>query len=159
MRRAVYLSLMFLCQIDARSCKWIVTKSAPCHCLNKPMLIDLFSVRFHRRMGIFKRYSWKSKSFQTRHYSGNHLNIKMSYLYRDSHFKDTTLSQQSYLYYGNPHTRKDCLYIEQWSEQGTRFNIKMSSNQYRKSHCGDKTVVRSSYLHSGILVRWHLYTD
>ena len=33
---------------------------------------------------------------------------------------------------------------------GARFNIKMSSYQYRKSHCGDKTVVRSSYLHSGI---------
>ena len=31
-----------------------------------------------------------------------------------------------------------------------RFNIKMSSYQYRKSHCGDKTVVRSSYLHNGI---------
>ena len=30
------------------------------------------------------------------------------------------------------------------------FNIKMSSYQNRKSHCGDKTVVRSSYLHNGI---------
>ena len=30
------------------------------------------------------------------------------------------------------------------------FNIKMSSYQYRKYHCGDKTVVRSSYLHNGI---------
>ena len=30
------------------------------------------------------------------------------------------------------------------------FNIKMSSYRYRKSHCGDKTVVRSSYLHNGI---------
>ena len=29
-------------------------------------------------------------------------------------------------------------------------NIKISSYQYRKSHCGDKTVVRSSYLHNGI---------
>ena len=28
--------------------------------------------------------------------------------------------------------------------------IRMSSYQYRKSHCGDKTVVRSSYLHNGI---------
>ena len=37
---------------------------------------------------------------------------------------------------------------------GTWFNIKMSSYQYRKSHCGDKTVVRSSYLHNGIS-----YTD
>ena len=26
----------------------------------------------------------------------------------------------------------------------------MSSYQYRKSHCGDKTAVRSSYLHNGI---------
>ena len=33
---------------------------------------------------------------------------------------------------------------------GPRFNIKMLSYQYRKSHCGDKTVVRSSYLHNGI---------
>ena len=32
---------------------------------------------------------------------------------------------------------------------GPRFNIKMSY-QYRKSHCGDKTVVRSSYLRNGI---------
>ena len=32
---------------------------------------------------------------------------------------------------------------------GPWFNIKMSY-QYRKSHCGDKTVVRSSYLHNGI---------
>ena len=30
------------------------------------------------------------------------------------------------------------------------FNIKMSSYQYSESHCGDKTVVRSSYLHNGI---------
>ena len=35
-------------------------------------------------------------------------------------------------------------------EPGPWFNIKMPSYQYRKSHCGDKTVVRSSYLHNGI---------
>ena len=34
-------------------------------------------------------------------------------------------------------------------EPGPWFNIKMSSYQYRKSHCGDKTVIRSSYLHNG----------
>ena len=33
---------------------------------------------------------------------------------------------------------------------GPRFIKKMPSYQYRKFHCGDKTVVRSSYLHSGI---------
>ena len=36
------------------------------------------------------------------------------------------------------------------SDPGPRFNIKMPSYRYRKSHCGDKTVVRSSYLHNGI---------
>ena len=35
-------------------------------------------------------------------------------------------------------------------QSGPWFNIKTSSYQYRKSHCGDKTVVRSSYLHNGI---------
>ena len=35
-----------------------------------------------------------------------------------------------------------------------RLNIKMSSYQYRKSHCGDKTISRPSYLHNGIS-----YTD
>ena len=38
----------------------------------------------------------------------------------------------------------------QLSRLGPRLNIKMLSYQYRKSHCGDKTVVRSSYLHNGI---------
>ena len=42
--------------------------------------------------------------------------------------------------------------IHYWARDspGPRFNIKMSSYRYRKSHCGDKTVVRSSYLHNGI---------
>ena len=33
---------------------------------------------------------------------------------------------------------------------GPWFNIKMSSCQYRKSHCEDKTLVRSSYFHNEI---------
>ena len=33
---------------------------------------------------------------------------------------------------------------------GARFNMKMLSYQDRKSHCGDKTVIRSSYLHNEI---------
>ena len=43
--------------------------------------------------------------------------------------------------YRQPHSRL---------RSGAWFNIKMSSYQYRKSHCGDKTVVRSSYLHNEI---------
>ena len=33
---------------------------------------------------------------------------------------------------------------------GTWFNIKMSSYHYRNSHCGDKTIWKSSYLHNRI---------
>ena len=33
---------------------------------------------------------------------------------------------------------------------GTRFNIKITSYQYSKFHCGDKTILRSSYLHNEI---------
>ena len=40
------------------------------------------------------------------------------------------------------------------SVTGPRFNVKMTSYQYRKSHCGDKTILRPSYLHNGIS-----YTD
>ena len=43
-----------------------------------------------------------------------------------------------------------CNYLSFPLIPGPWFNIKMLSNQYRKSHCGDKTVVRSSYLHNGI---------
>ena len=39
-------------------------------------------------------------------------------------------------------------------EPGGRINIKMSSYRYRKPHCGDKTILRPSYLHNGIS-----YTD
>ena len=43
--------------------------------------------------------------------------------------------------------------FREWSgleETGLWFNIKMPSYQYRKSHYEDKTILRPSYLHSGI---------
>ena len=33
---------------------------------------------------------------------------------------------------------------------GAWFNIKMSSYQFSKSHCGDKTILQPFYLHNGI---------
>ena len=42
------------------------------------------------------------------------------------------------------------VFLEVHREPGPWFNIKISSYQYRKSHCGDKTVVRSSYIHNGV---------
>ena len=43
-----------------------------------------------------------------------------------------------------------CRHFDAVSLPGPWFNIKMSSYQYRNSHFGDKTAVRSSYLHNGI---------
>ena len=37
-----------------------------------------------------------------------------------------------------------------WQQTGAWFNIKMLSYQHWKSHCGDKTILRPSYLHNGI---------
>ena len=37
-----------------------------------------------------------------------------------------------------------------FGSRGPWFNINLSSCQNRKSHCGDNTVKRSSYLHNGI---------
>ena len=39
--------------------------------------------------------------------------------------------------------------IRLWTPGGW-FNKNMSSYQYRKTHCGDKTILRPSYLHNGI---------
>ena len=47
-----------------------------------------------------------------------------------------------------PHTLRYVFILKQGP--GPWFNINMSSYQYRKSHCGDKTVVRSSYLNNRI---------
>ena len=45
---------------------------------------------------------------------------------------------------------------------GGWFNIKMPSYEYRKSHCGDKTILRPSYLKKmgfPVQVRWYLYIE
>ena len=38
--------------------------------------------------------------------------LSYQYIYMDSHYKDKMVSWLSYLYNGDPHTWKDCLYIE-----------------------------------------------
>ena len=45
---------------------------------------------------------------------------------------------------------------------GGRFNVKMPSYQYRKSHCGNKTILWPSYFHNGIFhtgKMWSLYLN
>ena len=49
----------------------------------------------------------------------------------------------------NSHTWKYGLYI-QTGPRGLVWYSKISSYQYRKSHCGDKTILRPSYRHNGI---------
>ena len=44
------------------------------------------------------------------------------------------------------------LNVGSWRCPGPWFNIKMSFYQYRWSHCWDKTILWSSYLHNGISI-------
>ena len=71
-----------------------------------------------------------------------------SYQYRKSHCGDKTVVRSSYLHNGISYTGKmsSLYWIGALTTSGARgrLNIKMSSYQYRKSHCGDKMVIRSS---------------
>ena len=65
---------------------------------------------------------WRSKL------PGDHLSIKMSsYQYRDHHVKDKTVSRPSYLWHGNPHTRKTVFILRQAL---VAFDIQMSSSDF-----------------------------
>ena len=60
-----------------------------------------------------------------------------------------------YCYHEASFTRGDLGYVPyqkgiNHGHPGGWINIKMPSYQYMKSHCGDKTILRSSYLHNGI---------
>ena len=60
----------------------------------------------------------------------------------------------------NPSSRKartysfcivNTMWLLMWDKEPEAWiNMKMPSYQYRKSHCGDKTILRPSYLHNGI---------
>ena len=58
--------------------------------------------------------------------------------------------RSSYLHRGISYTGKISAIFILNQPPGPRFNIKMTSYQYRKSNCGDKTILRPSYLHNGI---------
>ena len=74
--------------------------------------------------------------------------IKISSKWRHFRFSDWQCQKTPLL---SSKCKNGCLTsFWKWITPGPRFNIKMSSYQYRKSYCGDKTVVRSSYLHNEI---------
>ena len=76
------------------------------------------------------------------------LDRSLSYMRRDFNYLWHVFLQINFPY-KELNMNRHSISVGEWPI-GPRFNIKMSSYQYRKSHCGDKTVVRSSYLHNGI---------
>ena len=55
-----------------------------------------------------------------------------------------------YLQISNYLQQHSALFPGDMLRPGPWFNIKITSYQYRKSHYGDKTILRPSYLHNGI---------
>ena len=64
------------------------------------------------------------------------------FLFRSSHWKSFED--------GTPVDNYGCPIFKWVVETSGWFNRKIPSYQYRKSHCGDKTILRPSYLHNGI---------
>ena len=75
------------------------------------------------------------------------LSLSVSYIWKDSLYIETRSS-----------IRQDKTRLHRWhgavcyleNTTGPQLSIKMSSYQYRKSHRGDKTILRPSYPHNGI---------
>ena len=91
--------------------------------------------------------------------------------YRNSHHRDEAVMRLSHIYNRIPYNGKMAyLYWigpkapDSMDNRGW-FNIKMSAYRYRKSHCGDKTILWRSYsrlistMGFHILVWWHLYFE
>ena len=58
------------------------------------------------------------------------------------HSLTSVFTHQDYIFHGLSHLLSP--EIRGW------FNIKMPCYQYRKTHCGDKVILRPSYFHNGI---------
>ena len=83
---------------------------------------------------------WNYVSLPKLQWSHHHWSLRM-----EKYFHTT-------LYYGFNCSPMLGLKLNHVSKRGPEgwINIKMPSYQYRKSHCGDKTILRPSYLHNGI---------
>ena len=82
------------------------------------------------------------KSSHCNHFKIGHLFCHLWVPIFQMHYRDFTTWQGTRIIAPAMATR--------WHIPGAWFNIKMKSYQYRKSHCGDKTILRPSYLHNGI---------
>ena len=102
------------------------------------MLINEVYSFSHARISCGFQNQSSLASFSLHHYQIKQHLIGYRYHYISIHTRRHAIQTLSLL-----------LSIRDGNPPGPRFNIKMQSCQYRKSHCGDKTVVRSSYLHNG----------
>ena len=116
---------------------------------------------YHNGVDILGHFNWNANrmcnvSMKWRHIASQlHflLNLNQN-LGKLSHY--IVLSDLSYIYVQeNSHITNYrscciCKAFPLWHDQGGWFKIKMSCYQYWKSHCGDKTILRPSYLHNGI---------
>ena len=119
------------------------------------------AIRLHIRPRIFEVWSITHRAYQSQLLAGWWLNETLSQVVSDDYSQILTRGKQQWLtqntnelqefaesmlgkYGRSPGGHFGCYY------PGPCFNINMLSHQYRKSHCGDKTVVRSSYLHNGV---------
>ena len=110
---------------------------------------------FSCRKCIFRRLStWLVTPVHSQwSYSSLALSHRFAFCIIIHHWDGTGISFGIYPYGKHRPFILDIPYYGCWWPGG-RINIKMSSEQYRKSHCGDKTILRLSYLHNGIS-----YTD
>ena len=89
-----------------------------------------------------------SRGHRPRQGAGTSFSVKSIFpRYGDPHVKDKTAVSLIFNMV-IPILVRQHFYIE--TAPDLSCNTKMTFYQYRKSHCGDKMVVRSSYLHSGI---------
>ena len=90
--------------------KWLVACTVPSHYLNEWSPISTYV--FYRNYLIVQMFELKRMCLKSWS-AGLRFNIKMvSYQYRDSHFKNKTVSWLSHLCNGIPYTWKHSLYIE-----------------------------------------------
>ena len=82
------------------------------------------------------------------HWANMYTYCKLTFIELNVYLNQQLISNAQLPMIGAHHTEPKMLSF--WWRPGPWFYIKMSSYQYRKSHCGDKTILRPSYLHNGI---------
>ena len=118
------------------SCVWMATKVPKRTCPISKMFLDMYTSRFVW-VTLFRRYFFTQQKLKLQSLS---LPLPNSVTYDRESVYDVFFA----------HRRKVGWELSYAHAPGPWFNIKMLSYQYRKHHCGDKTILRPSYLRNGI---------